>query len=125
MMKIITVLVSIYLTVSFLSGCDSKQLNNKGIATSSAASWAFEFVVYNGHIYKVTADKVINVGKEIGTVTNYSDTEGTYTGNFSNIYPVGTKYYEIQGIDTNKSIAIKLKGGGYIRADNQGKYGAK
>jgi hypothetical protein len=86
--KILAVLVSLSLILPFLSGCASQQTNSTEMRTSSAASWAFEFVVYNGDIYKITSDKVTNVGKEIGAVNNYSDKEGTYSGNFSNKYPL-------------------------------------
>jgi hypothetical protein len=111
-------IVLLCLGLSVLSGCSSQKTNSTETRTSSAASWAFEFVVYNGYIYKISSDKVTNVGKEIGEVTNYSDKEGTYSGNFSNKYPVGTKYYAIQSVDSNKSIAIQLSDGSYVRADD-------
>ena len=34
-------------------------------------------------------------------VTYHTDREGTYGGNFSNIYPKGTKYYAIQELLRN------------------------
>lgn len=124
-MKILNMLVSLCLCLTILSGCVSQQTKNSETTTMSTASWAYEFVVYDGYIYVVTSEKVTNIVKEIGEVTYYSDNEGTYTGNFSNKFPVGTKYYDIQNIDMEKSIAIQLEDGSYVRADSQGKYGAK
>lgn len=65
-----------------------------------------------------------DVSKEIGEVTKYSDTEATYSGNFSNKYEKGTKYYSIKGISTDKAIAIE-EDGKYRRANRSGKYGEK
>jgi hypothetical protein len=83
-MKILIVLVSVCLILTYLSGRGSKQTNHTGMTTSSATWWAIEFVVYNGDIYKITSDKVTNVNKEIGRVTYSTDKEGTFPGNFSN-----------------------------------------
>ena len=88
------------------------------------ASWAYAFVVYNKNVYVIT-DKKVNtelVGSEIGQVTKYSDREGTYSGNFSNEYPKGTKYYEIVGADVNELIAVEEKDGIYIEAKYHGEY---
>jgi len=120
--KILTKLVSTCLCLLLLFGCNSQQTNEK--RTSSSASWAYEFVIYKGDIYRITTDIVTNVGKNIGAVTKYSNIEGTYSGNFSNKYPVGTKYFDIPGVNMNKSIAIQFENS-YIRADNQGNYGEK
>lgn len=117
-MKIQKVLMLICLSFVLISGCGSSLTGQTG----QTASWAYEFVVWKGDSYKITSEKVTNVGKEIGQVTHYSDREGTYSGNFSNRYPVGTKYYEIQGVDTNQSIAIQTPDGSYLKAVDQGKY---
>ncbi|QSF47812.1 hypothetical protein JRJ22_15970 [Paenibacillus tianjinensis] len=58
----------------------------------------------------------------IGKVTKYSDHEGTYSGNFSNHFPKGTKYYNIKGVNISEAIAIKLSDGSYIKAVYQGEY---
>ncbi|RED59402.1 hypothetical protein [Cohnella lupini] len=125
-MKVLIVLASLCLTL--LSGCAVQQTTRsattsteEAVATTSSASWAFDsFVVYNGNIYTVnTADKITEVGMGIGEVTYYSDKEGTYSGNFSNKFPIGSKYYEIQNVDTEKSIAVQLENGSYVRANYQ------
>lgn len=88
------------------------------------AKWAYDFVVYNKNIYVITDKKVSAelIGSMLGRVTKYSDREGTYSGNFSNIYPKGTQYYEIIGSDVNKAIAIKEKDGTLIEAKYDGEY---
>ncbi|CAM4480908.1 hypothetical protein PATA110616_21085 [Paenibacillus tarimensis] len=71
------------------------------IGTSAClADWAYNFVVYDGNSYQVTDDVMdeADIAKRVGEVTRYSDEEGTYSGNFSNAFPVGTQYYAIQGI---------------------------
>ena len=47
--------------------------------------------------------------------------EGTYSGNFSNTYPKGTKYYSIVGESTDEAIAVK-NNGNYIKATRDGEY---
>lgn len=88
----------------------------------SFASWAYEFVVWDGDVYVVSDEVVNNVEKEIGHVTKYSDKEGTYFGNFSNVYPKGTNYFSIKGVSTDEAIAIQTKEGTYIKANNDGEY---
>lgn len=88
------------------------------------ADWANRFVVNEGKSY-VISDKLLEaeeVDSMIGQVTKYSDEEGTYSGNFSNHYPKGTKYYSIKGVNINKAIAVKLDNGTFIRADYNGEY---
>lgn len=88
------------------------------------AKWSYEFVVFNKSIYTIT-DKKINsdlIGAVLGQVTSYSNQEGTYSGNFSNTFPKGTKYYNIKGSDSNKVIAIKVKDGTFIEANYEGEY---
>lgn len=94
-----------------------------GAKTMASKSWPFPFVVYNGGIYAEGDIEVVEAGKEIGEVTSYTDREGTYSGNFSNVYPVGTKYYEIPGTEPSEAIAVERGEGVYIRADYRGKYG--
>lgn len=88
------------------------------------AKWAFAFVVYNKSVYVITDKRVDTelIGSILGHVTKYSLHEGTYSGNFSNIYPKGTKYYKIIGADVNELIAVKEKDGIFIEAKYDGEY---
>lgn len=94
-------------------------------ASMSLASWAFAFVVNDGKMY-VIADEAVNsglLGEVIGKVTTYSDREGTYRGNFSNIFPEGTLYYEIKGIDSNEAIAVEdQRENRFVKATYRGEY---
>lgn len=95
-----------------------------GSAGCSNSSWASSFVVWDGYIYQLSDEYVDEIGEEIGKVTKYSDTEGTYSGNFSNLYKKGTKYYAMPGISTEEAIAIEGEGK-YRKAIRDGKYGEK
>jgi hypothetical protein len=64
---------------------------------TSASSWAYPFVVWDGYIYVISEEYVTEIESEIGQVTKCSDME-QYPGNFSNTYEEGTKYYSIEGI---------------------------
>ena len=75
-----------------------------------AKDWTYTFVVWDNSIYVITEEIVTNIEKEIGEVTKYSDLE-QYRGNFSNIFPKGTKYYLINGVDTHIAIAIQKSDG--------------
>lgn len=90
-----------------------------------SSSYAFGFVVWNGYVYKISDEYVKDVTVEIGEVTKYSDIEGTYSGNFSNKYEKGTKFFSIKGISTNEAIAVREKDGKYRKAIRDGKYGEK
>ncbi|MGE7610765.1 LPXTG cell wall anchor domain-containing protein [Paenibacillus sp. NPDC101420] len=92
---------------------------------SMNADWAYSFVVYSGDIYEISDDDLIpsnDIDKKIGQVTRYSDHEGTYSGNFSNIYPKGTPYYSIKNIDPKEIIAIKTHEAEFVKAINKGQY---
>lgn len=92
---------------------------------SMNADWAYSFVVYSGDIYEISDDELIpsnEIVKKIGQVTRYSDHEGTYSGNFSNIYPKGTPYYSIKNIDPKEIIAIKTHEAEFVKAINKGQY---
>ncbi|WP_391118108.1 hypothetical protein [Psychrobacillus sp. L3] len=86
------------------------------------ADWAYAFAVWDGYVYVITDEIVNEVEKEIGHVTRYSGREGTYSGNFSNVYPKGTRYYSIVGLNTDEAIAIKDEKGKYIKATRDGEY---
>jgi len=62
------------------------------------ADWAYRFVVYEGKSYNISDNQVepTEIGSIIGEVTKYSDREGTYSGDFSNHFQKGTKYYNIK-----------------------------
>ena len=76
-----------------------------------ALTWAINFVVWEGKVYEVKQEDVIEndkIGKVLGEVKTQPDgNSGDYHGNASNIYPIGTKYYEIKGISTSSAIAVK------------------
>ncbi|MCM3743778.1 hypothetical protein M3193_06450 [Sporosarcina luteola] len=91
---------------------------------SSSADWNSSFVVWNGDMYEIIDEYVVEIHEEIGQVTRYSDKEGTYLGDFSNKYKKGTKFYSIEGISKEEAIAIE-EGGKYRKAINKGKYGEK
>jgi preprotein translocase subunit SecG len=83
-----------------------------------SADWAYAFVVNDGDTFMISNEVVdeLDVGQQVGEVTRYSDREGTYSGNFSNIYPKGTTFYAIEGISPNEAIAIKTENNSYIKA---------
>ncbi|MFC5602785.1 hypothetical protein [Sporosarcina koreensis] len=103
-------LVCQFLLLSVIAGC------------SSSADWNSAFVVWNGYMYEVSNEYVDETDEEIGQVTTYSDRERTYSGNFSNKYSKGTKFYSIKGINTDEAIAVE-EGERYRKAINNGKYG--
>lgn len=90
---------------------------------SSSADWVSAFVVWDGMIYVLEDEYVLEVDEEIGKVTKYSDNEGTYSGNFSNEYEKGTKYYSISGIHTEEAIAVEDGNGRYRKAVMESEYG--
>lgn len=97
---------------------------SNSISDNSSADWTSSFIVWDDYIYQVSNEYVSDVGKEIGEVTKYSDMEGTYSGNFSNVYQKGTKYYSIKDVSTDEAIAIEDKGK-YRKAIRDGKYGER
>ncbi|MEE6451992.1 hypothetical protein RAH41_15580 [Gottfriedia acidiceleris] len=88
---------------------------------NTLAKWAYKFVVFNDYTYVISDEYVTEIGREIGSVTKYSDVEGNYYGNFSNVYEKGTKYYSIKGISTKIAIAVEADGK-YIKAIRKGEY---
>lgn len=97
-------------------------INSSLFPNKTLAEWAYSFVVWDGYTYVVSDEYVTEVDKVIGNVTVYSSIEGTYSGNFSNAYKEGTKYFSIKGIDTNEAIAIQESDGKSKRANRKGKY---
>ena len=86
-----------------------------------ATSWSYPFVVWDGYVYAVSEESVTAIGDEIGQVTNYSDME-PQSGNFSNDYQKGTKYFEIKGVSTEEAIAVQKSNDQYVKADRRGEY---
>lgn len=95
------------------------------VPTKVMADWAYFFVVWDGYVYVVQDQQVDEneIGKEIGHVTRYSDREGSYSGNFSNAYSKGTKYYELKEVSTDESIAVEPSPGTYRLAEREHPYG--
>jgi hypothetical protein len=89
--------------------------------TSFATKWVHKFVVWDGYVYVVKDEYVTEIDKEIGQVKKYSDME-QYSGNFSNVYKKGTKYYSIKGISTDESIAVEDESGKYKKAVREKEY---
>jgi hypothetical protein len=80
-------------------------------ASVQALSWAYPFVVWDGSVYEVLEEKVPErqIGKSIGKVeTIPDDMTGDHYGNASNAYPIGTKYFKIKGLSTDRSIAVVI-----------------
>ncbi|AFH62693.1 hypothetical protein ACVNS2_18760 [Paenibacillus caseinilyticus] len=77
-----------------------------------------------GKTYIITDDRVEEeqIDLRIGKVTEYSDQEGTYWGNFSNSFPKGTELYNIKGVNIDEAIAIKINEESFIKADYKGEY---
>lgn len=107
---------------SIVTGC-TNSISGSG-AGKSSADWASSFVVWEGYIYRISDEYIDDISEEIGEVTKYSDMEGTYSGNFSNAYRKGTKFYAIKGISTEEAIAI-AEDSKYRKAIRNGKYGEK
>ncbi|NEZ00125.1 hypothetical protein [Heyndrickxia shackletonii] len=96
---------SVIIVVFFLMGC------------SSSTSWAFEFIRYNDVNYKVTNEEIKskNLGEKIGEVKYYLKKEQDGKDMSSNIYPKGTEFYRINGIDKSDAIAVKDDNGKIIK----------
>lgn len=83
-------------------------VDKQDVAQSSLQSWAYALVTWNGYVYKMTDEVVAEVGKQIGTIKNYSSSESSTIPNlFSNKYPKGTKLFKIKNIGTDTSIAVQ------------------
>ncbi len=115
--KLLVIISGILLLLSGCSLNDGESENE--IQNDASASWAYPFVKWENETYVVSEEEVKEdkLGQEIGKVTSYSDLESSNTsGNFSNEYEVGTKYYEITDISQKEAIAIEVKKGKFIKA---------
>lgn len=86
---------------------------------TGVAEWEFPFVVYEGKVYEVTDEPVppSDIGTAIGEVSSQVTTENDdLSGNASNIYPVGTIYFDIASIDRGEAIAVEISEGNYVKA---------
>ena len=114
------VLVVMILGVVLVTGCSfNGGIAENEIQTVSSASWVSYFVKWENEFYFVTEEEVKEerIGAEIGEVTLYSDQESSATsGNFSNKYEKGTKYYEITDSNKKEAIAIKVQEGKFVKA---------
>lgn len=90
-------------------------------AKAMATKWLYPFVVWDGYVYEVSEESVTAIGDEIGQVTKYSDME-PQSGNFSNAYPKGTKYFTIKGVSTEEALAVQESDGQYVKADRREEY---
>lgn len=106
------------ISIVLLTGCSN---NETEISDNTSEEWAFAFAALDGYIYQISDEYVEDVSKELGEVIIYSGEEGTYAGNFSNVYEEGTKYYSINGISTKEAIAIEEADGTYRKAVRDGK----
>ncbi|MHC8517413.1 hypothetical protein [Sporosarcina sp. ITBMC105] len=80
-------------------------------SSAHALQWAYPFVVWNGDVYEVKLEEMIEeseIGKRLGEVeTKPHEMTGDHYGNASNYFPIGTNYYEIKGISTSTAIAVE------------------
>ncbi|MEB2278663.1 hypothetical protein LAV73_01405 [Lysinibacillus xylanilyticus] len=87
------------------------------IGCNSSSSWAFQFVKYNNTHYIMTEEVLENnqLGEKLGEVKYDLNKEQDSKELSSNIYPVGTKIYAINNIDTSKAIAVVNEEGEIIK----------
>lgn len=82
-----------------------------------SVSWSYPFVVHDGNVYEVTDEEVIHVGSQIGEVNRKTEKmTSDYSGDASNIYPVGTAYMDIIGLPTDIAIAVETAPGQFQKA---------
>lgn len=113
------VLVIILIASSFLYSCNSRNIELN-------ADWNANFVVWEGHYYNVSNEKVDKnlVGIKVGTINTYSSNEKDVKEGetFSNFYPIGTELYEINDVNRMKSLAVKNQGK-FFKLNYVGGYG--
>lgn len=89
-------------------------------AHAQALEWAYAFVTWDGKIYEVKENQILNasqVGAVIGEVERVADDmTGEYYGDASNYYEAGTKYYEITGTPKDVAIAVQV-GNNWVQAN--------
>ncbi|MCH1627721.1 hypothetical protein [Fredinandcohnia quinoae] len=90
-------------------------------ASANALSWAYWFVVHNGKVYEVKEDIPLNKEELDGVIgkveTKADEYSGKYSGNASNYYEIGTRYYEIAKVSKSEAIAVEIQPNKYVKAD--------
>ncbi|MFJ9465768.1 hypothetical protein [Viridibacillus arvi] len=89
-------------------------------STVHAQILSYPFVVWDGKVYEVSEVVLLDekIGNVIGKVnTKPNDSSGDYYGNASNMFEIGTKYYEISGVSMADVIAVENEKGHFIQAD--------
>ncbi|WP_058764271.1 hypothetical protein [Exiguobacterium chiriqhucha] len=79
-----------------------------------ALSWAYAFVVLDGRVYEVMDVAVLeaDLGEVVGEVkTMADDMDGSYHGDASNMYPIGTTYRKVSGEAMEDVIAVEDESG--------------
>lgn len=86
---------------------------------SSEKSWAYEFVKYNDVSYTLTEENLESgdISGEIGEVKEYLKSEKNPPNFSSNVYKKGTKLFKISKVDSSEAIAVKLKGGTFMKLE--------
>lgn len=99
-----------------MTGCS--QARDKNI--NAAESWVSDGMVkWNNEIYIAGNEEVIKVEKQIGSIESSSLNETEETpDNYSNKFLVGTKLFSIPNIKTENSIAVEVRDGYYVKAQN-------
>ncbi len=94
-------LILMLLSFTFLTGCSG----NGGKSSSSYPS----AIVWNNILYALSAEEVPiqDISKEIGKIERRVTPMPKKNGE-SNDKPVGSQLFEIKGIDSNQTIAVKV-----------------
>ncbi|RHB49719.1 hypothetical protein [Exiguobacterium sp. AM39-5BH] len=82
--------------------------------SAQALSWAYAFVVLDGRVYEVMDVAVLeaDLGEVVGEVkTMADDMDGSYYGDASNMYPVGTTYRKVNGEAMEDVLAVEDESG--------------
>lgn len=114
--RFIKILVLFLLIISII-GCS--QTKDKNINTGE--SWVSQGMVkWNHEIYIAGNEEVTKVEKQIGSIESSSSNETEEApDNFSNEFLAGTKLFSIPGIKTENAIAVEVRDGYYVKAQNQ------
>ena len=87
--------------------------------SAQALSWAYAFVVLDGRVYEVMDVAVLeaDLGDVVGEVkTLADDMDGSFYGDASNMYPIGTTYRKVKGEVKEDVLAVE-DGSGWKRAE--------
>ncbi|WP_214760382.1 hypothetical protein [Exiguobacterium sp. s146] len=82
--------------------------------SAHALSWAYAFVVLDGRVYEVMNVAVLeaDLGEVVGEVkTMADDMDGSYYGDASNMYPIGTTYRSVKGEAVEDVLAVADESG--------------